>query len=326
MTVIAHDVRRPSTRSGVGLGLLSAASFGMSGSLAKPLLESGWTPGAAVTARVLVAGVVLVVPAVMSLRGRWGLLVRNLRLIIGYALAAVAGCQLAYFNAVEHLDVSVALLIEYTSPVAVVGWMWFRHGQRPGRLTFAGALVAAFGLVLVLDLFSGTRLSGVGVVWALTAMLGAAVYWVISGGESDLPGLVLAAGGLLLGGVALLLAGLVGIVPFDASTSDVTLDGTSLAWWLPVLGLGVITAALAYVLGIAASRRLGARLASFVGLSETVAGVFFAWLLLSEVPRAIQFAGGALILIGVIVVRVGEPTAAQEASELRVLTEALPSS
>jgi drug/metabolite transporter (DMT)-like permease len=307
MAVIAREVLRPSIRSGVGLGLLSAASFGMSGSLAKPLLESGWSAGAAVTARVLLAAVVLLVPALISLRGRWSLLRRNARLLVGYALAAVAGCQLAYFQAIEHLDVAVALLIEYTSPVAVVLWMWFRHAQRPGRLTLVGALVAAAGLGLVLDLFSATHLDGVGVAWALGAMLGGAVYWVISSGESELPGLVLAAGGLLLGGVALLLAGLVGLVRFAASAADVQLAGTRLPWWVPVLALGVITAALAYALGIAASRRLGARLASFVGLTETVAGVFFAWLLLSEVPRTVQFIGGGLILCGVVIVRAGEP-------------------
>jgi drug/metabolite transporter (DMT)-like permease len=145
-------------------------------------------------------------------------------------------------------------------------------------------------------------------LWALGAMAGAAFYWIISADEDNgLPGIVLAAGGLLFGGVALLLAGLVGIVPLATSRADVTLAGSTWPWWLPVTTLGVVTAGLAYVLGIAATRRLGSRLASFVGLTEAVASVLFAWLLLDEAPRAIQFAGGALILLGVIAVRLGEP-------------------
>ena len=50
------------------------------------------------------------------------------------------------------MQVGPALLIEYTAPAAVVVWLWLRHGQRPGRLTLAGAALAAVGLVLVLDL------------------------------------------------------------------------------------------------------------------------------------------------------------------------------
>jgi drug/metabolite transporter (DMT)-like permease len=289
------------------LAVLSAMSFAMSGPLAKALIVSGWTAGAAVTARVLIAAAVLAIPAVISLRGRWGLLRQNLGLLVAYGLIAVAGCQLAYFNAVDRMEVGVAILIEFTSPVAVIGWLWLRHGQRPSRLTVVGALVAAAGLVLVLDLVSGADVDALGVMWALLAMAGAAFYWIISADEDNgLPGLVLAAGGLLVGGVALLLAGLVGIVPLAMSRADVHLAHTDLPWWLPVVGLGVITAAIAYVLGIAATRRLGSRLAAFVGLGEAVSSVVFAWLLLGEEPRAIQLLGGLLILAGVVFVKLGE--------------------
>jgi drug/metabolite transporter (DMT)-like permease len=34
--------------------------------------------------------------------------------------------------------------------------------------------------------------------------------------------------------------------------------------------------------------------------------VVFAWLLLGELPRPVQFAGGLLILVGVVIVRLGE--------------------
>ena len=52
---------------------------------------------------------------------------------MAYGVIAVAGCQLAYFSAVDRLPVAVALLIEYTAPVAVIAWLWARHGQRPDR-------------------------------------------------------------------------------------------------------------------------------------------------------------------------------------------------
>jgi drug/metabolite transporter (DMT)-like permease len=311
MSTVTDDMRAvgPSRlASGLGLAVLSAASFGLSGPLAKGLIDSGWTAAAAVTARVLTAAAVLLVPALVLLRGRWSVLRDNAGVLVAYGVIAVAGCQLAYFNAVDRMDVGVAILIEFTSPVAVIGWMWLRHGQRPSRLTVTGALLAIAGLMLVLDLVSGADVDGLGVVWALGAMAGAAFYWIISADEDNgLPGIVLAAGGLTVGGVVLLVAGLVGLVPFAASSDDVVLAGADVPWWLPIGALGLVTAALAYVLGIAATRRLGSRLAAFVGLTEAVASVVFAWLLLDQAPGGIQFAGGALILLGVVAVRLGEP-------------------
>lgn len=303
--VIARD---PRTASGLALALVSATSFGLSGPLAKGLMDAGWSSGAAVTVRVGLAALVLVVPALLVLRGRWWLLRRNALLLVAYGGIAVAGCQFAYFNAVTHMEVGAALLIEYTAPVAVVAWLWLRHGHRPARLTLAGALLAGLGLVLVLDLLSGAQVSVVGIAWGLGAMLGAAFYFILSAQEGNgLPPIVLAAGGLVTGAVLLMVAGVLDLVPMTVTGQPVEYAGVSVPWWLPVLGLGVVTAALSYTTGIAAGRRLGSRLASFVSLTEVLAALGFAWLLLGELPRPVQALGGALILAGVIVVKLGEP-------------------
>lgn len=312
MTAVTHDSSPVATAasrlgSGFGFALASAASFGLSGSLAKGLMHTGWAAASVVTVRVAVAALVLAVPALSALRGRWRLLRDTWPVLAAYGILAVAGCQLAYFNAVERMPVGVALLIEYTAPVAVVAWLWARHGQRPGRLTTAGAGLAAVGLVLVLDLVSGADLSVAGVAWALGAMVGAAFYFVVSAHEPDgLPPIVLAAGGLLVGTVVLAAAGFAGLVPAGWSTASVEYAGTTVPWWLPLLGLGVVTAAVAYVTGIAAIRRLGSRVASFAALMEVVFAVLFAWLLLGELPHAVQFLGGALLIGGVVVVKLGE--------------------
>jgi drug/metabolite transporter (DMT)-like permease len=303
---MTHDTTTART-AGLGFAMVSAASFGLSGSLARGLMDVGWSSAAAVSIRILLAAVVLAPLAIVQLRGRWHLLRRNLPLVGVYGLLAVAGCQLAFFNAVERMPVGVALLIEYMSPVAVVGWLWLTRGQRPGPRTVGGALLAVLGLVLVLDLVSGTDVDGVGIIWAFGAMVGVTVYFLISAREDDgLPPVVLAAAGLTVGGAALLLMGVVGVLPFAATTAAVHFGSVTVAWWLPVLALGVVTAALAYVTGIAATRRLGSRLASFVALTEVLAALGFAWVLLGQAPRSIQLLGGALVLLGVVIVKSGE--------------------
>ncbi|WP_340538035.1 EamA family transporter [Nocardioides sp. GXZ039] len=311
MTTLAHDDptagRASRLSGGLVLALVSAISFGLSGALARPLLDAGWSPGAVTLIRIGLAAAVVLPFGVRALGGRWSALRRNARIIVYYGLTAVAGAQFCYFSAVQYMQVGPALLIEYTAPAAVVVWFWLRHGQRPGAMTLGGAAVCVIGLVLVLDLLSGADLSLPGLAWALAAMVGAASYFIINGNHSyGLPPLTLAAGGLVVGALALGLLGLVGLLPMHAETADVVYAGTALAWWVPLILLGVVTAAVAYTTGIAAGRALGSRLASFVALSEVVAGVVWAWLLLDQLPAPVQLLGGVLILVGVIGVKLGE--------------------
>jgi len=62
--------------AGLAFGLLSAAAFGTSGTFGSALIDAGWSPAGAVLARVSVAALVLAVPALIQLRGRWALLRR----------------------------------------------------------------------------------------------------------------------------------------------------------------------------------------------------------------------------------------------------------
>ena len=300
---------RSRTASGLAFALVSAVTFGLSGALARPLLESGWSAGAVTLIRVGGAALLVAPLAVVALRGKWGALRRNAGLVVTYGVLAVAGAQFCYFSAVSYMQVGPALLIEYTAPAAVVVWLWLRQGQRPGPVTLVGAGLAALGLVLVLDLLSGANLSLPGVLWALAAMVGAAAYFVISADESNgLPPLALAAGGLVVGALALGLLGLIGLMPLHGSSASVEYAGATVAPWVPLALLGLVTAAIAYTTGIAAIRRLGSRVASFVALTEVLSGVLWAWLLLDELPRPIQLLGGVLILAGVVAVKLGERT------------------
>ena len=312
MTALAPDVMMatPSrdVRGGLVFALASAMSFGMSGTLAKGLFEAGWSPLTAVSARVVVAALALAVPTVLSLRGRWHLLMRNAPMVVAYGVIAVLGCQIAYFQAVAHMQVGLALLLEYTAPVAVIAWLWLRHGERPSRKTVAGGAIVLVGLVPLLNLLSGGSVSLVGIGWALLAMACVAVYFVVSAhDQSGLPPLALAGSGLIVGAVTVVLAGVFGLIHFSASTKDAVYDGHAVAWWVPIALLGVVAAAIAYVTGVEASRRLGSRLASFVAIFEVLTALVFAAVLLGEVPAPIQIVGAGVVLVGVVIVKLGEP-------------------
>jgi len=79
-----------------------------------------------------------------------------------------------------------------------------------------------------------------------------------------------------------------------------------MSWLVPVAGLSLVAAVVAYVAGIGAARILGARLSSFVGLTEVLFAILVAWVVLGELPTVVQLIGGVLILAGVTLVRVDE--------------------
>jgi drug/metabolite transporter (DMT)-like permease len=297
-----------STGAGILVALLSAATFATSGPFAKSLLETGWTPGSVVFLRIAGAALLLAVPTVRALGGRWGLLRRGWRQVVAYGVAAVAVPQLAFFYAVQHLSVGVALLLEYLGLVLVVAWQCLAARRLPRLPTVIGIVLAMVGLVLVLDVFGSVRVDGVGVVWGLIAALGLASYFLLSGhaAKEPLPPLVLAGGGLVVGAVTFAFLGATGVLPMSFEVRSVSLAGASLPWWVAVVELAAIAAAMAYIAGIVAARVLGAKLASFVGLSEVMFAVLFAWLLLGELPRPVQLVGGLFILAGVIAVRTEE--------------------
>jgi len=294
--------------AGVAFGLLSAMCFGTSGTFGSALLAAGWSPGGAVLGRVAIAALALTVPALLTLRGRWSLLRRSASQMIAFGLIGVDGCQVCYFNAIARMDVGIAILVEYTGIVLIVGWLWLRHGQRPRALTVGGVVAALGGLALMLDLSGSVAISFTGVLWASAAAVAVAVYFFQSAdGSGGLPPLVLTLGGMVVGSVLLVLLGLTGLVPLRFAGGDVTLLGHPVSWVVPLLGLSLAAAAIAYVTGIEAARRLGAKLGSFVAMAEVLFAVAFAWILLHQEPAATQFLGGALILLGVIAVRLDEP-------------------
>ncbi|WP_217995871.1 EamA family transporter [Kribbia dieselivorans] len=301
-----------SSRQSLGFGmvvaLLSAATFGTSGPFAKSLLHSGWSPSAVVTLRVGLAALLLLWPAVSALKGNWWLVRHNAGQVIGYGLAAVAGCQVAYFYALQSLSVGVALMLEYLGIMLVIGWMWLAHGQRPRPLTLVGAALAVVGLVFVLDVLSGVQVNAIGVLWGLGAAVGLAVFYVSAGhvDEDSLPPVSFVGFSLAVGALTLIALGFVGVLPWHSASVDVVLAGVSFPWWAAIGWLAVVAGATAYVTGTMAARALGSKVAGFVGLTEVLFAVLFAWLLLGELPRSVQLFGGLLILAGVVAVRLDE--------------------
>lgn len=296
---------KPTSSTTVGLlvALLAAIAFGTSGAFIKPVLASGWSPAAAVTVRVLIGGLVLAPFALLALRGRWDTVWRARWRLLGMGLIGVAATQLVYFAALQTIAVGTAILVEYMAPLLLVAVAWMLTQRRPATVVLVGSVVSVIGLLLVVAPSGGASLDPLGLVYAILAMVGCAAFYVISARPAEgLPPVAFASIGLLIGALSLGIAGLFG-VPFTTSTADIEVLGSPVAWWVPLLLVGVVSTAIAYAASITASQMLGSRLASFAGLLEVVAATGFAWVLLGEQLSLAQLLGGACILLGIGFVR-----------------------
>ena len=138
---------------------------------------------------------------------------RRLRVI------AVAGCQLAYFNAVSSCRSGRAADRVRRAGRRRVAVAHPRAAPRSadGRGRGAGGCRAGAGARPV----GGTPVDVVGVIWAFGAMLGVATYFLLSGRQDDgLPPTVLAAAGLCSADHAAV-AGATGALTFTATTTAV---------------------------------------------------------------------------------------------------------
>jgi drug/metabolite transporter (DMT)-like permease len=299
------QLRAGAPRVGIAMALVSSITFGSSGPMAKSLLETGWTAGGAVLVRLGGAAVLLTLAATLALRGtRWRLGAGSARALALYGVVAMAGTQLAFFNAVRTLDVGVALLLEFLAPVLLLAWTSVRTRTRPPLPTLAGAASTMVGLVFVLELTSAGSLDPVGVAWGLVAAVCLAGFFVLSERQDEnLPPLVMAAGGTAVGAVVIGAAGLVGVVPLSFATGDTVLAGAAVSWLVPAVWLVLVSTVVAYLSGIGAILRLGTRAASFLSLTEVLSAVLVAWLVLAELPGPSQLLGGVCIVAGIVVIQ-----------------------
>jgi drug/metabolite transporter (DMT)-like permease len=315
--MVANQINERASVSHFRLGLLlavgSAFAFGSSGPFAKALMEAGWSPTAAVVARLAGGAVVMAVFATIVRPGWIREALRHARTVVLYGVIPIAGAQLFYYNAVAHLSVGVALLLEYTAPILVVGWVWGRTRRRPSALTLTGVAFAVTGIMLVLNVFAGAHINLIGVGWGLAAAVCAACYFVMSdnvnNAAADGAGLnpvTLAAGGLIVGSASVTLLGVAKVIPLTFTTNDAVVAGGTTPWVVPVIALGVVATAIAYTLGIMGIARLRPRFASLVGLSEVMFAVLAAWVLLGEAITPTQAVGGAIVLFGLALARQGD--------------------
>lgn len=289
----------------LGLSASAAVASSASGPFGKSLILSGWSTSGVLLSRTVLAAVILLPAAVWFVVRRGAGLRGNISGIVLLGTIGIAGTSICYYNAVATLPVGVAMIVLYVSPVLVLAWLWFRHGERPAARTSFGAAVAIGGLVLVVAAMGIDRPpSPVGLAWAAGGALCVATYFLTSDRmTASIHPVTLACAGLAVAAVAVGAVALVGLLPAKIGRDLVDLGGVSVSPVIPLAVVVCVSTVYVYVAGFTAVSVLGARVTSFVALVEPIAALGFAWALLGEVPRPLQVAGAVLVVAGVLVIR-----------------------
>jgi drug/metabolite transporter (DMT)-like permease len=282
--------------SAVALGKMVAAGacWGLAAVFAKLAFDRGVAPVRMAEARVVVAVVVLAValalwrPALLRPPpGRWPALVA-----FGLSVAAVNG---SYYVAIDRVPVGVALSLQYTAPVLLLGLSVLSHRRHPGAVGWLAAVATVAGAVLVSRAYAGFgALDALG----LTAALASAVFFAAYLTAADVGGRTgIHPATLLLWGFA------VALVAWSVAAPWWTFPWARLAQpnvvW-EILGVGLVGTLVPFFLAVGAVPVLSPATAAIVATVEPPFAAAFAWLFLDQRLGAVQLLGGALVLAGVV--------------------------
>jgi DME family drug/metabolite transporter len=218
--------------------------------------------------------------------------------IVGLGLS-IALVNATYYLAIRHLPVAVAIVLQYTAPVLVVGWAALVARRRPGRDVLTALVAAVAGVVLVSEVFSaGTgSLDGFGIAMGLASAVLFATYTVLAERVTAEYGPVGAMRRAFLAASAFWI-----VVQVPQGWPSVLIQSDHVWRVLGIGVLGTLAPFLLYVWGIA---RVAAERASIAATLEPVLAAAVAWVWLGQALGVAQIVGGILVLVAVVSLNVG---------------------
>ena len=285
---------------GTALCLASATAFGAMAIFGKLAYSGGATVGTLLSVRFALAAALLWALVLAGGGGLRAVSRRDIALALGLGAccyAIQAGC---YFAALQRIDASLLSLVLYTFPAIVaVAAIALGRERASGRRLTALAL-ALCGLALVVGGAGAGALDALGIGLALGAAFVYSGYVLAGEGIAGRVRPVLLAAIVCTGAAVSLAAG-------SALLGELRAGSVSAGGWGWLAGVAVVSTVLAVTLFFAGLQRVGPTTASILATVEPLVTVLLAWLVLGETLGAIQLAGGALVLGGVLVLHARRP-------------------
>jgi drug/metabolite transporter (DMT)-like permease len=224
--------------------------------------------------------------------------------LIAFGLIGFAGVNTFYFLSIHKLKVSIALLIEFTSPIFIALYLRYIRKVKVTSLMWWGLAISLAGLALLAQVWQGMTLDTAGVIFAFIDALCMCIYFLL--GEKltkthETP--VMLVWGMGVSSLFFAIIQPLWSYPVSKLNNSIqligALKGHSLPAWALVLFIITGGMAIPYFFVIAGLKGLSASISSVIGMLEPVFAGIVAWWLLNEALSAVQLIGAAVILIGI---------------------------
>jgi drug/metabolite transporter (DMT)-like permease len=280
---------------GAALALLAAVSFSTVGVLSTLAFHDGANVITLLASRHVLCAALL---WAVVLACRVGLPAqRDALLVLGLGFGLFAVQSGVFFSSLQRIPPSVADMLMFVYPALVTAGAVLLRRERADRRRVASMVVALLGVSIVVAAGASAGLDAIGAGLALAAALGYATYLLLTEGvvRRNHP---IALTALLSTGAATayLTAGLAGI------GGGLDLHVQPRAWLLVPL-IAVCGTVLPFLAFAAATRSVGASTASIMATAQVPVTIVLAAVVLGQTPTAVQYVGGALVLLGVAILQ-----------------------
>jgi drug/metabolite transporter (DMT)-like permease len=302
----ARPARRRRPWLGYAMVIGAASLWGINGTFVRIAIESGLSTYR--LAEVRCAGGALlffVAAAAFGRRGGLRLGRDELPWLAAFGILGLAFVQFLFFVGIERLDIGVAIVLQYLAPVWVALWARFVVSEPVKRRLWYGLALALGGLTLVVELWGGLALDGIGVGASLVGSLTYAAY-ILLADRSLAHGrdvLSLLAWGFAFATLFWTFAQPWWSFPGELINEDISLlgrlDEVTIPFWLLLAAIIVLGTFVPFILLVGALHHLPAIHVTLTAMVEPVVGSLVAWAWLGETLSAAQIVGGVLVLAGV---------------------------
>lgn len=219
---------------------------------------------------------------------------RKWQLLLGLL---IAGQSLALYSAITLIPVAMALLLVNTWPMMFIVSSWIMGKREPNIKTLFILVFILLGLFFVLDINPHIQMHEqqmLGIAFGiLSAVLLTLTMWITQYQLADIPGSVRSSYTMLGVVLAMIILGVIGIVPDGLSLPDNSQGWTGLA--LLALFYGV-----AMTLLFVLAPKLDMSRNSPILNVEPVVSLGLAYVFLGQLLNGGQLIGGAMVVIGII--------------------------
>ncbi|MBW1607210.1 MAG: EamA family transporter [Deltaproteobacteria bacterium] len=278
----------------------AAVMWGLSGSSAKFLFNSGITPYQLVQLRLTISTGLLFLWLLIRHRSLLKIDRKDILYFVLFGTVGMAGVQFTYLFTISKIKVAAAILLQYLAPsfIAIHSVVFMRDKLSP--VTIMALVGATFGCYLVVGAYNLEILS-MNIIGIISGILSAVTFaWYSVHGEYGMrrynPWTVLF--------FALFFGALVWNVlhpPLEAFMHDY-----SRVQWVWILYIGILGTLVPFGLYLEGINLIRSTRASITATLEPITAGIISYIFLNEIMEAAQITGGAIIIASIICLQLNQ--------------------